>query len=54
MTDLLVLAVTLAFFALCAGYISLCDRLIGPDDVLSVAPPVPVASGADAPQSVAA
>lgn len=32
MTDLLVVLVTLAFFALCAGYVSLCDRVIGPDE----------------------
>ena len=33
MTDLLVILVTLAFFALCAGYVHLCDRVIGPDDI---------------------
>lgn len=31
MRDLLVLAVTLGFFALCVAYVALCDRIIGPD-----------------------
>ena len=44
MTDLLVVLVTLAFFALCTGYVHLCDRVIGPDDIAAA----PVAS-ADAP-----
>ena len=33
MTDLLVVLVTLAFFGLCAGYVRLCDGVIGPDDL---------------------
>ena len=33
MTDLLVVLVTLALFALCTGYVHLCDRVIGPDDI---------------------
>ena len=44
MTDLLVVLVTLTFFALCAGYVQLCDRVIGPDDIAAA----PVGS-ADAP-----
>ena len=32
MTDVLVVVVTLAFFALCTGYVHLCDRVIGPDE----------------------
>lgn len=35
MTDLLVVLVTLAFFAVCAAYVNLCDRVIGPDEVLA-------------------
>ncbi len=31
MADLLYLATLLAFFALCSGFVSLCDRIIGPD-----------------------
>jgi hypothetical protein len=34
MRDLLVLAVTFGFFALCIAYVALCDRIIGPDPVL--------------------
>jgi hypothetical protein len=30
-TDLLFIAITVAFFALCVGYVRLCDRIIGPD-----------------------
>lgn len=39
MTDLLVVLVTLALFALCAGYVSLCDRVIGPDEAIVVPMP---------------
>ena len=35
MTDVLVVVVTLAFFALCAGYVHLCDRVIGPDEPIA-------------------
>ena len=39
MTDLLVVFATLAFFAVCAAYVNLCDRIIGPDEAIaSVAP----------------
>ena len=31
MRDLLVLAVTFGFFALCVAYVAWCDRIIGPD-----------------------
>lgn len=24
---------TLAFFALCVGYVALCDRIVGPDEL---------------------
>jgi hypothetical protein len=30
-TDLLFIAIVSAFFALCVGYVRLCDRIIGPD-----------------------
>ena len=38
MTDLLVIFATLGFFALCAAYVHLCDRVIGPDAALSATP----------------
>lgn len=31
MPDLLYLVLTVAFFAACAGFVTLCDRIIGPD-----------------------
>jgi hypothetical protein len=31
MTDLLFVAMTIAFFVLCVGYVRVCDRIIGPD-----------------------
>ena len=31
MGDLIVLAMILAFFAVCIAYVALCDRIIGPD-----------------------
>ena len=35
MRDLLVLAVTFGFFALCVAYVALCDRIVGPDPARS-------------------
>ncbi|MBK5331186.1 MAG: hypothetical protein JJD93_04400 [Ilumatobacteraceae bacterium] len=32
MSDVIFIAVLLAFFVLCALYVQLCDRMIGPDD----------------------
>ncbi|MCU1361021.1 MAG: hypothetical protein JWN99_2310 [Ilumatobacteraceae bacterium] len=32
MADLVLIAVTLGFVALCVAYISWCDHIIGPDD----------------------
>jgi hypothetical protein len=29
--DLLFVIITIAFFALCVGYVRVCDRIIGPD-----------------------
>ena len=39
MTDLLVVLVTLAFFAVCAAYVNLCDRVIGPDEAVASGAP---------------
>ena len=39
MTDLLVVLVTLAFFAVCAAYVNLCDRVIGPDEAIASTAP---------------
>ena len=44
MTDLLVVLVTLAFFAACTAYVHLCDRVIGPDDLAAT----PVVEAIDA------
>ncbi|CAN5500117.1 hypothetical protein BH10ACT3_BH10ACT3_04650 [soil metagenome] len=33
MKDVVVILMTLGFFALCVGYVALCDRIVGPDDV---------------------
>ena len=43
MADLVFLGLTAAFFALCVGYVSLCDRILGPD------PEMPSASVAEGP-----
>jgi hypothetical protein len=32
MSDVIFIAVMIAFFVLCALYVNVCDRLIGPDD----------------------
>jgi hypothetical protein len=29
--DVLFILITVAFFALCVGYVRVCDRIIGPD-----------------------
>jgi hypothetical protein len=31
LVDLVFLVIVVAFFALCIGYVRLCDRIIGPD-----------------------
>ena len=31
MADLVFIAIVVAFFALCVGYVRVCDRIIGPD-----------------------
>jgi hypothetical protein len=44
MRDLVVLAVIVGFFALCAAYVRWCDRIIGPDpdlDELATGTPDP-------------
>lgn len=38
MTDLLFVAIVVAFFAVCVGYVRLCDRIIGPDPAMRDAP----------------
>jgi hypothetical protein len=35
--DLLFIAIVLAFFALAAGFVRLCDRIIGPDTEFDLA-----------------
>lgn len=41
MSDVIFIAVMIAFFVLCALYVQLCDHLIGPDD------PAVTGAGAD-------
>ena len=31
MADVLFIVIVVAFFALCVGYVRVCDRIIGPD-----------------------
>jgi len=49
-TDLVFIAIVVAFFALCVGYVRVCDRIIGPDAPGSETPDVVVA---DEPEVVA-
>jgi hypothetical protein len=49
MRDLLVLAVTFGFFALCVAYVALCDRIIGPDPVRGADDPDPAVAQAGPP-----
>jgi hypothetical protein len=37
MADLVFLGLTAAFFAVCVAYVSLCDRILGPDGELPAA-----------------
>jgi hypothetical protein len=37
MADIAFLATIVAFFILCVGYINLCGRIIGPDEIGEVA-----------------
>jgi hypothetical protein len=32
MKDVVVILMTLGFFAVCVAYVALCDRIVGPDD----------------------
>jgi hypothetical protein len=32
MNDLLVVLMTIGFFAVCIAYVALCDRIVGPDE----------------------
>lgn len=45
MTDLLFIAMTIAFFALAAGFVRVCDRIIGPDDEVLPAEVAPALEG---------
>ena len=53
MSDVIFIAVLIAFFALCALYVNLCDRMIGTDDLGTEPAPesqtivVAAAAGAD-------
>lgn len=38
MEDLLFIAITIAFFALAAGFVKLCDRMIGSDNDTDLEP----------------
>lgn len=39
MRDVVYLLIVVAFFALCVGYVGLCDRIIGPDPADPSGPP---------------
>ena len=32
MADVIFIAITIAFFAICAAYVQWCDKIIGPDE----------------------
>jgi hypothetical protein len=44
MGDLVMIATVLAFFGACIGYVALCDRVIGPDEVIDDAEQQPATS----------
>ena len=50
MPDLACVAVTIAFFALCAAYVQLCARIVGEDPPVTVAG-VPDRGGDEAPMA---
>ena len=57
MTDLVFVLVLIAFFAAFAGFVALCERIIGPDPegvALSTGPDPVVDEVADQPEEVAA
>jgi hypothetical protein len=47
-TDLLMIAATLGFFAVCVAYVALCDRIVGHDE------PEPPREPGDQPESAPA
>ena len=47
MADIIMLAITFTFIAICVAYIGWCDRIIGPDDA-DVGPTQPGDADADA------
>ena len=49
MSDVIFIAVMIAFFVLCALYVSLCDRMIGSDEVAMAANREPDSSPDDEP-----
>lgn len=48
MKDVVVILMTLGFFAVCVAYVALCDRIVGPDD-----PSAADATSASAPEATA-
>jgi len=36
MADVIYIVLTLAFFGLCVAYVFMCDRIIGPDEAVTV------------------
>jgi hypothetical protein len=51
MADIILVAVTLAFIAICVGYVNWCDRIIGPDDFGKDPEPTAAAIGESAPET---
>jgi hypothetical protein len=56
--DLWMIAATLGFFAVCAAYVALCDRIVGPDEIgsptdVSTDPKTDVATGTETGEPVA-
>jgi hypothetical protein len=54
MSDVIFIAVMIAFFVLCALYVSLCDRMIGSDEVAMATGGAPDSSPDDEPALSAA
>lgn len=38
MTDIIFLATIVAFFILCVGFVNVCGRIIGPDEIPALEP----------------
>jgi hypothetical protein len=54
MQDVLFIAITIAFFVLAAGFVKICDHIIGPDPMPSEATDQPAPSQQPAPTQRAA